>query len=59
MSDVTVKCQFCNRLFRMERPLFKGERDQATCPQCDAEAKQNTTQMEYEAKRIGREKAHD
>lgn len=45
MSSVTVRCQFCERLFIMERPLFVGERDRATCQGCTAEARRNTDAM--------------
>lgn len=42
MDQVTVRCQFCNDLFVMTRPLFVGERDRVTCPSCRAEAERDT-----------------
>ena len=52
MSEVTVRCKFCGQLFLMARPLFKGERDQATCPKCTAQARANTEQMRRDARSI-------
>jgi hypothetical protein len=49
MSNVTVKCPFCERLFIMTRPLFLGERERTACPQCAAEAASNTRKMREEA----------
>ena len=48
MSEVVVKCPFCERLFLMLRPLFLGERERTACPSCRAEAKRNTENMELE-----------
>ena len=45
MSKVTAKCPFCEQLFLMERPLFKGEREQTACPACANEARRNTERM--------------
>jgi hypothetical protein len=42
---VTVRCPFCEKLFLMPRPLFKGERELTACPSCRAEAIANTEQM--------------
>lgn len=41
-SKVAVRCQFCERLFLMPRPVFTSEQQRATCPQCWKEAKLNT-----------------
>lgn len=49
MSEVTVKCPFCERLFLMPRPLFIGERERTACPACRAEAKRNTEEMKSRA----------
>lgn len=48
MSDsmtITMRCQFCERLFNGLRPLFTSEQARATCPGCRAEAEENTKQM--------------
>ena len=42
---VTVRCQWCERLFLMVRPLFLGERERATCPACRDEARRNMQEM--------------
>ena len=45
MSQVTVRCQYCERLFLMERPLFIDEQKRATCPAYRREARENTEKM--------------
>ena len=56
MSEVTVRCEFCERLFLMQRPLFFSEREHAACPACRAEAKRNLEKMRdaahQQAKRV-------
>jgi uncharacterized paraquat-inducible protein A len=42
---VTVRCPFCEKLFLMPRPLFKGERELTACPKCHAEATENMKAM--------------